>query len=79
MNNEELYTKCPMCTEDVCPVCNGSKFVKAGVSTMQLKYLIDGDMRAKHIDRYFESHKSEMDSFITWLRENPYPETPGTS
>jgi len=33
-------------------------------------------MRAKHHDKYFESHKAEMNSFIDWLRENPYPDTP---
>jgi len=84
MSNEDLYTKCPMCEHheneayglDFCPVCKGTKFAKAGVSTGKLAYLIDGYMRAKHHDKYFESHKAEMNSFIDWLRENPYPDTP---
>ena len=80
MSNEDLYTKCPLCEGKPLPfpclACEGVGFLKAGVSTGQLAYLVDDSLRVKHIDKYFDSHKVEMNTFIDWLRENPYPETP---
>lgn len=77
---ETLYTDCPLRdSEDGpgdhndCIECNGLEFVSAGINTTQVTVLINEQQRVKHMDRFFEEHKEAFDTFIIWLRKNPYP------
>ena len=71
-----LFMKCELCdiSEEPCMICNGEGFVEAGINTGQIDSLMCNANRAKHIDRFLDEYKDVFDKFITWLRNNPYPE-----